>query len=142
MAAITEINLTDAKIYVGAQMKLLDGFGEEKFSCVPAADRGSLVSGVDGDTMHMIRNNRAWTLTLTLLIASPAVSVVLGLQSLGVVFPIKIEYGDWNLVGVANVINEGDVAAGLGTTTRTITLGVSKISGDTDVAPGRVVQVL
>ena len=40
-----------------------------------------------------------------------------------------------------NAVN-GAVAAGLGTTTRTMTMGIAKVSGNTDAAPGNVVQVL
>lgn len=140
--AISNIRLTDARVQVGPALTTLDGFGDDMFTIAPATDTGVMLTGVKGDVMFVQRAQNGWLMSITFFTAGSGITVLNGLASTVGTFPIQISYGAWNLQGVAIVINPGELAAGLSANSRTIQLGVAKISGDTDAAPGEIVQVL
>jgi hypothetical protein len=139
---ITDIRLTDALVQVGAPFVTLGGFGDDKFTLAPASDVGSAVGGVDGDVMFVGRRQNLWIMTITFLNASSGITTLQALNSLQVAFPFSCTYGDFSLVGFAKMMNLGELTASLGTTTRTMTMNVAKVSGNTDAAPGTILQVL
>jgi hypothetical protein len=142
MPAIHNIRLQDANVRVGPTFIKLDGYGDDKFTLAPFTDVGAFQTGIDGDTMHVQRAQNGWLFTGTFIQSSQAITTLLNLhQTLGV-FQIAVTYGAFNLTGWMNMINLGDLAASLSTLTRTMTGGVSKVSGTTDVAPGQVLQIL
>ena len=139
MPGIYAIRLADASVRVGPQFIQVQGYGDsDKFSVGPASDVGAFTSGIDGDTLHTIRRTNGWMLTLTLLQGSAGVTLLNGLHTTLGVFDVSITYGLFSLTGVMNMINAGEMAASLGTQTRTMTFGISKISGNTDAAPGEI----
>lgn len=142
MAAIIELRLTDAEFLVGANLERLDGFGDDKFTLGLASDVGSAMGGVGGDTMHTFRVQNLWVANITFMTAGNGITQLLQLHALQVMFPVKVTYGEFRLVGVASMQNVGEVAASLGNPPRTMVMNISKISGNTDVSPGRVVQIL
>lgn len=142
MPAISNIRLIDARVQVGPALTTLDGYGDEKFTLSPATDVGVMMTGCDGDVMFISREQNGWTMSITFFTAGKGITVLNNLASTLKVFPIQVSYGAFNLQGTAIVTNRGELAAGLSATTRTITLGIAKISGDTDAAPGDILQVL
>lgn len=142
MPAIIELRLTDAEFLVGPNLDRLDGFGDDKFTLAPASDVGSAMGGVGGDTMHVFRVQNLWVANITFMTAGTGITQLLALHALQVMFPVKVSYGDFVLVGVASMQNLGELAASLGNPPRTMVMNISKISGNTDVSPGRVVQIL
>jgi hypothetical protein len=142
MPGIYSIRLTDATVRIGPQFERLDGFADDKFTLAPFTDVGAFMSGIDGDTLHVMRASNGWLFTITALQASAAVERLNFYHETLGVFPIAVSFGNFNLNGVMNMISLGEVAASLGTTTRTLTGGVSKIAGNTTAAPGTIVQVL
>jgi hypothetical protein len=142
MPAITDIRLTDALVQVGPGLTRLDGFGDDKFTLAPASDVGSAVGGIDGDVMFVGRIQNLWVMTITFLTAAPGINTLLLLHAAQAAFPFSCTYGNFNLTGYAKMMNLGEVVASLGTTTRTMTMNVAKVSGNTDVAPGTILQVL
>ena len=142
MPAIYEIRLTDAIFQAGPGLTRVEGFGDDMFSLEPASDVGQIMTGVLGDVMGVHRLQTAWIGSLTFFTASQGVTLLNSLYSLRTMFPVNVQYGNFSLVGFGIMINLGAVAAGLGTTTRTMTMGIAKVSGNTDAAPGNVVQVL
>lgn len=141
MPAIYSARINDAAVRIGPQFERLDGFADDKFTLAPFTDVGAFMSGVDGDTLHTIRASNGWLFTITALQASLAVARLNFYHSTLGIFPIAITYGNFSLNGVMNMISLGEVAASLGTQTRTMTGGVSKITGNTDAAPGEIVHV-
>lgn len=142
MPAIYGIRLTDALVLAGPAYEQVQGYGDDKFTCGRVGDVGAFLSGIDGDTVHILRKQNGWMISWTFLTAAGGIGLLERLHSTLGVFPIKVSYGQWNLVGVCNMLNMGEVAASLGNTARTMTAGISKISGNTDVSPGYVIQVL
>ncbi len=142
MPGIYGIRLVDATVRVGPQFLRLQGYGDsDKFSIGPATDVGAFMSGIDGDTLHTQRASSGWNFTVTLLQGAAGVTLLNTLHSTLGVFDVNIVFGLFNLTGVMNMINAGEMAASLGTQTRTMTFGVSKISGNTDAAPGEILYI-
>lgn len=141
MSGIYGIRLTDATVRVGPQLLRLEGFGDDKFTLAPFTDVGSFMSGVDGDTLHVTHASNGWLFTVTMLQGATGVTLLNTLHSTLGIFPIAVTYGLFSLTGVMNMISLGEVAASRGTTTRTMTAGVSKVTGNTDAAPGQLVPV-
>ena len=143
MPGIYQIRIADANVRVGPNFTKLEGYGDsDKFTLAPATDVGAFMSGIDGDTLHVIRQSNGWLFNITVLQASSAVTTLGLLFETSAAFPIQVSYGNFNLQGWANLINLGEMAASLNTTTRTFTMGVSKVTGNTAAAPGTVLQVL
>lgn len=142
MPAIYSTRINDANVRIGPQFERLDGYADDKFTLAPFTDVGAFMSGVDGDTLHTIRASNGWLFTITALQASLAVARLNFYHTTMGVFPFAVTYGNFTLNGVMSMINLGEVAASLGTMTRTMTGGVSKITGNTDAAPGQIIQVL
>lgn len=142
MPAIYELRLTDALVQAGPALEQIEGYGDDKFTLTPAADVGTGVTGVDGDTMHVTRRVNGWNITFTFMTVASGKTKLLQFHEALSVFPIKVSFGEFNLVGFLNLTNLGDTAASLGTTTTTITGFISKVSGNTATSPGRVLQVL
>jgi hypothetical protein len=142
MPAISNIRLTDAIVQVGATLTRLQGFGDDMFTLAPATDVGAMLTGVLGDVMFVQRVQNGWVMTITFFTASTGITLLNTLHSTVGVFPIAVTYGAFNLVGFAAMQNPGEVAAGLSANTRSIVLNVAKTAGDTDAAPGNVLQVL
>jgi hypothetical protein len=143
MPGIYEIRISDANVRVGPNLELLEGYGDsDKFTLAPFTDVGSFMSGIDGDTLHVIRQSNGWLFTITVLQGSKAVTTLGAMFALSSAFQLQVSYGAFNFQGFANLINLGEVAASLSTTTRTFTMGASKVTGNTGVAPGQLLQVL
>lgn len=141
MSQIKEVNLNAAKFFVGPNLVRLKGAADDYFTIAKVSDVGAVVSGIQGDAMLMTRTQYAYMGTLTLQQASSAVDTLLLLSEAGQAFPVKVDFNDFSFVGFAVVQNEGELAASLGTTTRTITLGMVKSSGNTAAGSGRTLQV-
>lgn len=142
MPAIIELRLTDAEFLVGPNLEQLQGFGDDKFTLAPATDVGSAMGGVNGDTMHVFRIQNLWVANITFMTAGTGITQLLTLHDLQTVFPVKITYGEFSLVGFGSMQSLGEMAVALGNTTRTMVMNISKVSGNTSVSPGRVVQIL
>lgn len=141
MPTINQLRLSDATVQVGPDLVTLEGAGEDKFTFGPAGDVGSAISGIDGDVTLVLRRQNLWMLSLTLIQASPAVTTLLGLYALQMAFPISVKYGEFTFQGFAFFANLGEVAASLGTTTRTITLNCAYQSGNINAAPGTALPI-
>lgn len=141
MSGIYQIRLTDAYFLVGPKLERLDGFGDDMFSLAPVSDVGAIMNGVLGDTMFMRRKNTAWNATITTLQASRAIDILGLLNATDAAFPVTVTYGNFSLVGFGMMTNMGEIGAGLGATTRTLTMGIAKVSGNTDASPGTILAV-
>lgn len=142
MPGIYNLRLTDALVQVGPTFAQLQGFGDDMFTLAPSSDVGLAMGGVQGDTMHVQRLQNLWTFTITTLVASSAITLLSTLHETLGLFPFKCSYGDFNLQGFMSMTNLGEMAAGLGATTRTMTGGVSKVSGNTLSSPGTLIQII
>jgi hypothetical protein len=140
--AISNIRLVDARVQVGPALTTLGGYADDMFTVSPASDVGALFSGAVGDVLLVNRVQNAWLLSVTMNSASTGITTINVLHSTLGVWPINIAFGAWNLQGYAILINTGELAAGLSANTRTMQIGVAKVSGNTDTAPGTVLQVL
>lgn len=140
--AISNIKLADARVQVGPALTTIDGFLDDMFSLAPQSDVGAIFSGVKGDVLLVNRVLNAWILSLTMHTASTGITTINNLHSTLGVWPINISYGAFNLQGIAILINAGEIAAGLSANSRTMQIGIGKITGDTDSAPGSILQVL
>lgn len=142
MPAISNIRLVDALVQVGPAKEQLTGWGDDMFTLAPLTDLGVILGGVQGDTMHVQRIQNAWTFSATFFTAGPGITLLNRLASTLGVFDFSCVYGAFSLVGFASMISPGELAAGLSANNRTISLGVSKVSGDTDAAPGNILQII
>ncbi len=133
---ITQLRLTAALVQVGPDLATLEGFGEDKFTFGLAGDVGSMIDGVDGDVTLILRRRNGWVLTVTFTQGAPGITTLLELFALQTAFALNVKYGDFTFQGVAIVTNIGEVAASLGTTTRTMVLNAAYISGNVNAAPG------
>lgn len=140
--AISNIRLVDARVQVGPALTTIDGFLDDMFTLAPAGDVGAMFSGVKGDVLLVNRVQNAWLLSLTMHTAGGGITMINTLHSTLGVWPINISYGAFNLQGIAILISPGEIAAGLSANTRTMSIGIGKVSGDTDSAPGDILQVL
>lgn len=133
---IKSVRLTDARFLVGPKYEELQGWGDDMFSLTPASDTGSAVQGALGDVMYVRKVNRLWNAELTFLQAGVGIDLLLQLDALLGVFPLKCEYGDFNFVGFMQIRNPGALTAGLGATTRVISADCTYVSGNVAAAPG------
>jgi hypothetical protein len=134
---INGVILNSAKVFVGPKQVVLRGAADDYFDVSKASDVGSMLTGIQGDTMLVSRIQNGYNCTLTLLQASSAVKTLLDLADSGAPWPISISFDDFNLVGLALVANTGSAVASLGTLTRTITLVIAYQSGDVNSPVGR-----
>jgi hypothetical protein len=141
MAEITSANLNAARILIGAKKTRVLGAAEDFWALEFMGDVGALLSGLQGDTMHVIRTNNAFMLNLNLMPASSAIGTVLKQWSTGIPFGIAIDFNDFNFVGIASLINPGAWAANATPAPRALTLGLSYISGNLISGIGEVVSV-
>ena len=132
------INLNAAKFLVGPKLIPLRGAADDFFVISQLSDVGAVQGGIQGDVLLVSRVQNAYTAAITVNQASAAIGTLLNLGALGTEFPVAIEYNDYTFNGWAIVMNTGDVAASLGTTTRTITLGLAYQSGNVNSGVGRV----
>ena len=128
--SITQVQLNAAKVLVGPKLTSLRGAADDFFTLGKSGDVGSGVKGIQGDVMLSTSINNLWTMTFTLIQASAAIGTLLTLGAAGPAFPIAVEFNDFTFNGFAIVQNEGEVAASLGTTTRTIVLALAYQSGN------------
>lgn len=142
MPAISNILLVDALVQVGAPFVNLDGFGDDMFTLAPATETGAMLTGVKGDVMFVQRLQNGWLMSITFFTAGVGITILNGLASTVGVFPVAVSYGAFNLQGFGMVLNAGELAAGLSANTRTIQLGIAKVSGNTDAAPGSILQIV
>lgn len=124
----TQAQLNAAKFLVGANKKRLKGAAEDFFTIAQMGDTGTVIQGCQGDTMLVSNVNNAYTATITVQQASPAVGDLLSL--IGAAFPVAISFNDFSFIGFAVVTNPGEWVAGLATSSRTITLGMTYVSGN------------
>ena len=139
--SITETNLNAAKFFTGPDLGRLRGAADDYFMIAKASDVGAGVGGIQGDVMLVTRSQNLYTATLTLMQSSAAVTTLLALSAIGGSFPVKVEFNDYSFVGWAIVQNEGELAASLGTLTRTIVLAMGYVSGNIATGSGRTLQV-
>ena len=142
MPAISNIRLVDALVQVGPAKTQLTGWGDDMFTLAPLTEVGAILGGVQGDVMLVQRKQNAWTFTANFFTAGPGITLLNNLSSTLGVFDFSCVYGAFSLVGFATMLNPGEMAAGLSANNRTITLGVAKVSGDTDAAPGNILQII
>ena len=136
---INQVILNAAKFLVGPKLERLRGAADDYFTISRASDVGAIMGGIQGDVMLSSRDQNAYTASITMMQSSSAVRTLLDLQALGVAFPVAVEFNDFTFNGWAVVVNTGDVAASLGTTTRTITLGMAYQSGNVNSGVGKTV---
>lgn len=131
---ITNAQLNAAKFLVGPNKKRLKGAAEDFWSIATMGDTGTVVQGCQGDVMLVSNVVNAYTASITVHQASPAVGDLLKL--IGNSFPVAVSMNDFSFVGFAIVTNPGEWVAGLGTSTRTITLGMAYVSGNITTGVG------
>jgi hypothetical protein len=141
MAEITSANLNAAKVLMGAKKTRLLGAAEDFWTLGFMGDVGSIMKGLQGDSMHVINPNNTFEFTLNLMPASAAVGVVLRLWNTGLTWPIAITYNDFSFNGICSAINLGSWAAGASPAPRTMTFGLSYISGNLLAGIGSVENV-
>ena len=137
--SIYGIRLTDALVLAGPQFEPVEGYGDDKFTFGRVGDVGAMLSGIDGDTVHILRKQNGWVLTFTFFTAAAGIGLLERLHETLGIFPIKVSYGLFNAQGVASMLNMGEVTASLGNNTRTMTCGVSRVSGNIATPPGFLV---
>jgi len=135
--SILAAQLNAAKFFVGPELTRLRGAADDYFTISLASDLGVGVGGIQGDTMLVTRSQNLYTASLTLLQASAAIGTLLSLSESN--FSVKVQYNDFSLVGEAVIMNVGDWAAWLGTTTRVITMAIAKVAGNTSVGIGTTI---
>lgn len=138
---ISNIKLVDARVQVGPALTTIDGYPDDMFTLAPVSDVGAIFSGVKGDVLLVNRIQNAWILSLTLMSASSGITTINTLHETLGVWNIAISYGNFDLQGFAILTNPGELAAGLSASTRTMQIGVGKVSGNTNAAPGSILQV-
>lgn len=116
-------------LYVGADLIKVTGLGPGGIKITPMADRGSVTSGVQGDTVLEIMAMNAFTIAVELLQTSDSIDLILGLMNTVGFIPVKYEYGRYNVQGIAVVNNEGEMDGSMGGNLRTITLGFARQQG-------------
>ena len=131
------INLNAARFLVGPKRVPLRGAADDFFVISQLSDVGAIQGGIQGDVLLISRSQNGYTASITVNQASPAIGTLLGLAALGNEFPVSIEFNDYTFNGFAVVMSTGDVAASLGTTTRTITLGMAYQTGNVNSGVGR-----
>lgn len=142
MPEITRASIAAAKVLVGIDQERVMGAADEYFTIGYDGDLGAVVKGAQGDTMHVDMIVNAFTMSLQVLPASSAVGLLLRTkQQTGNTFPISISFNDFSFKGIATVVNAGDWTASTTPGTRTMTLGLSYISGNVLAGIGEVVQV-
>jgi hypothetical protein len=142
MTAISQIRLVDALVQVGPLLTKIDGYSDDLFSIAPASDVGAMFSGAVGDVLLVNRIQSGWLMSLTMFTSATGITTINRLASTLGVWDIQVSYGAWNIQGFGILINTGDLAAGLSANTRTMSIGIAKVSGDTDSAPGTILQIL
>ena len=75
----TQAQLNAAKFLVGANKRRLKGAAEDFFTIAQMGDTGTVIQGCQGDTMLVSNVNNAYTATITVQQASPAVGDLLAL---------------------------------------------------------------
>jgi hypothetical protein len=138
MAEITSANLNAAKVLMGPKKTRLKGAAEDFWTLGFQGDVGALLKGLQGDTMHVINPNNAFDFSLNLMPASAAVGVVLSLWDLGLPWAIAITYNAFTFNGVCSMINAGEWAATASPGPRTMTFGLSYVSGNLKAGIGSV----
>lgn len=141
MSQILIAQLNAAKFFVGPDLTRLMGAGDDYFEITQSSDIGSGIGGIQGDVMLTNRIQNLYNASLTLIPASGAVGTLLSLAALGAEFPVKVNFNDFEFVGVAIVQNVGAWAASLGATSRTITLLMAYQSGNIETGVGRTAVV-
>lgn len=143
MAEITRASISAAKVLVGVDLERVMGAADEYFVIGYDGDLGAVVKGAQGDSMHVGMTVNVYTMSLQLIPASSAVGLLLRtVNQTGNAFPISVSFNDFSLTGVATLINAGEWQASTTPGTRTMTLSISKISGNTETGIGEVLQVL
>lgn len=143
MAEITRASISAAKVLVGVDLERVMGAADEYFTISYDGDLGAVVKGAQGDTMHVGMTVNAFTMALQVMPASSAVRLILRtVRQTGNAFPISISFNDFSLKGIATLINAGDWQATATPGARSMTLGISYISGNVDAGIGEVLQVV
>lgn len=137
---IRQVNLNNARVLVGPKKEALRGAADDFFVISPGGDVGGMVTGIQGDVTLFTRLQNGENIAFTFMQGSSAIKVLLRLARVGEAFPIAIDYDDYGFNGWAVLVNKGDVAASLGTMTRTITLAMAYQSGNVDTGIGRAVN--
>lgn len=143
MAEITRASISAAKVLVGVDLERVMGAADEYFTISYDGDIGAVVRGAQGDTMHVGMTVNAFTMSLQLIPAGSAVGLLLRTaRQTGNAFAISVSFNDFSLKGIATIINAGEWAASATPGTRTMTLGISYISGNIDAGIGELLQVV
>lgn len=139
---IKEARLIDARPLVGAKQDVLQGAGPDDFFSIELSGPvGTAVGGVQGDAMLVQQVRSLYVATFTFLGACSGVDLLLDLSEAGAAFLFSVTYNDFSLKGAANVMDVGAWVASAGNNTRTMTLNIVKISGNTNKSIGRTVTV-
>lgn len=142
MPEIVRASVSAAKIFVGPELKRVMGAADEYFSIEYAGDLGAVVQGAQGDSMHVGMDVNTFTMPIQVLPASSAVATILEARALtGNMFPIKVNFNDFSFVGWATLINAGAWTATTTPGARTMTLGLTYVSGNIGVGIGSIVQI-
>lgn len=140
---ISRANISAAKLLLGEDLERVMGGADEFITISYDGDLGGVMKGAQGDTMHYGMDVNAFTASLNLLPSSSAVGLVLRKRrETGNAFPFSYSFNDFSLIGIATLINAGDWTGSTTPGARTMTLGISYISGNIDVGIGEVLQVL
>lgn len=140
MPQITEARLNDARFFAGPNLTRLWGASDDFFSIEVAGEVGAIVSGIQGDTMGKTRLRSDFTCAFTFIEVCQAVDTLLGLWQAGGMFPIQCAYNDFSFVGFGLMITPGPWAASMSNSTRPMTLGLIRQSGNTYRGVGRTLQ--
>jgi hypothetical protein len=134
MAQIINLQLNNAKFFVGPKLIRLQGAADDYFTISLGSDVGAGMGGIQGDVMLSTREQNLYTASLTLLQGSAAIGTLLGLKRN--YFKVKIGFNDFSFNGKAVLVSVGDWVASLGTQTRTMTLAMAYESGNVDTGVG------
>jgi len=134
--SITRVLLNAAKVLIGSKLVSLRGAADDFFTLGKSGDVGGGIKGVQGDVALFDSENNLWIQTFTLIQSSAAIGTILRVKATERTFPIAVEYNDFTFNGFGVVQNEGEVAASLGTMTRTIVLALAYQSGNVTTGIG------
>jgi hypothetical protein len=117
------------KLLVGATRTLIDGLTQNAITVSPAGDVGAVTPGINGGGMLESWVNDAHTITIEVHQTSTAIDTLYELTDSVRVFPIFYELARHTIEAFAIVQNWGDVSGAVGTSSRTITLGIIRQTG-------------
>lgn len=116
-------------LFIGQDFVKVTGLGPGGIKIAPMADRGSVTSGVQGDTVLEIMAMNAFTITVEFLQTSTSIDDMLELMNTVGFIPVKYEYGRYNVQGIAVINNEGEMDGSQGGNLRTVILGFARQQG-------------